>query len=294
MLAPDVGTHEIVITWDGPVRYRNGGGISLYNVAQQPPEAVQIQSMGEATTISTSVITQTNGAWLVDTVGSGNAGDGFTTTGEHQVERYDTSAASSAGAGSTMYAPLPGQYTMGWTQDANRLAHVVAAFAPTVPGPSIAPPFFVNFQPSWALGYPDYGVDSGEEFGYRANGLVYGWNQSNSHNRDRNSGLSQDQRYDTLNHMQKPDNPNAYWEIAVPNGYYQVRVVAGDPGYIDSVYKIAVEGTIVIDAVPSIENRWFDESVVVEVADGALTISNAAGSANNKINFVAIDPDEGL
>src|SRR5688500_16511306 len=70
--------------------------------------------------------------------------------------------------------------------------------------------------------------------------LVYGWNASNSANtRDRNASNSPDQRYDTLIHMQTKGTYT--WEAAVPNGQYQVRLVAGDAQYVNSVYKINVE-----------------------------------------------------
>ena len=39
--------------------------------------------------------------------------------------------------------------------------------------------------------------------------------------------------------MQKPANPNAVWEIAVPSGTYTVRIVSGDPDYFDSVFRVS-------------------------------------------------------
>ena len=41
------------------------------------------------------------------------------------------------------------------------------------------------------------------------------------------------------------------WELAVPNGTYRVRVVAGDPTHIDSVYRTNVEGVLAINATPT-------------------------------------------
>src|SRR5947209_19410653 len=79
----------------------------------------------------------------------------------------------------------------------------------------------VNFQPGNAPIPSGYVADTGAVYGLRASGLTYGWNGNNSANaRDRN--VTSDQRYDTLNHMQKPAFPNATWEIAVPNGSYPV------------------------------------------------------------------------
>src|SRR5688500_9623666 len=68
----------------------------------------------------------------------------------------------------------------------------------------------VNFQPAGAAVPAGYVADVGLPFGSRGNGLSYGWNADNSaHTRDRNAGNSPDQRYDTLTHLQKPQNPNA-------------------------------------------------------------------------------------
>src|SRR5687768_8227573 len=95
----------------------------------------------------------------------------------------------------------------------------------------------VNFQTSSAAVPAGYVADSGYAFGLRGNGMTFGWNAANRDGaRDRNSSRSPDQRYDTLNHLQKPENPNASWAIAVPNGAYSVRLVAGDPWHADSVY----------------------------------------------------------
>src|SRR5262249_47308338 len=118
-------------------------------------------------------------------------------------------------------------------------------------------------------------------------------NQDNSANaRNRNVALVQDERYDTLTHMQKPNNPNAVWEIAVPNGTYRVRVVAGDPGgAIDAVYKINVEGVLAVNSgTAPAAGQFFTGTVTVTVTDGRLTVSNAAGAQNNKINFIEITP----
>ena len=107
--------------------------------------------------------------------------------------------------------------------------------------------------------------------------------------RDHNSPLSPDQRYDTLAHMQKND-ANLSWQIAVPNGTYTVRVVAGDPDYTDSDYKINVEGVLTVNGVPTSANHWVEGTKTVTVKDGKLTISNATGSQNNKLDFVEIAP----
>ena len=146
----------------------------------------------------------------------------------------------------------------------------------------------INFQPASAPAYAGYLVDSGATYAAR-NGRTYGWNLNNAATaRDRNSTLSPDQRYDTLQHMQKPENPNAVWEIAVPAGAYRVRVVAGDPSHQDSVYRINAEGVLAVSGTPGSTVRWFDNTVTVNVTDGRLTVSNGAGASNNKICFIEV------
>jgi hypothetical protein len=155
-----------------------------------------------------------------------------------------------------------------------------------------APPPFaakINFQPDTAPVPTGYLKDGGAAYGNRGNGYTYGWNVDNSATaRDRNAANSPDQRYDTLLHLQKSTNPNASWEIAVPNGSYKVRIVAGDPSYIDAVYKLNVEGVLAINGTPTDATRWFDNTVTVTVSDGRLSITNATGSSNNKICFLEI------
>jgi glucose/arabinose dehydrogenase len=147
----------------------------------------------------------------------------------------------------------------------------------------------INFQPAGAPVPSGYFADTGAVFGDRGNGLQYGWNGDISSTAvDRNNPASPDQRYDTLEQMQRPVNPNAVWEIAVPNGTYRVRIVAGDPSFIDSFYKIRAEGVLVINGKPTSSQHWFDKTVLVTVTDGRLTIRNANGAKNNKIDFIEI------
>jgi hypothetical protein len=145
----------------------------------------------------------------------------------------------------------------------------------------------INFQPAGAPAYSGYLVDGGAVYAAR-NGRTYGWRAVNNTMRDRNSTRSPDQRYDTLIHLQKPEAPNAVWEIAVPNGSYAVRVVAGDAGHHDSVYRINAEGVLAVSGTPTSSVRWFEGRVTVNVADGRLTISNGSGASNNKICFIEI------
>jgi len=128
-ILPAAGTYTVTVTYAGQVDNRNGGAVSLANVKQQAPEAVNTNSNTGSATISTNITTLTNGAWVVDVVGSGNPGS-FTTTASGMVERWDVSADSSSGATSTRAVSTAGTVTLSWSGPANRNSHSLAAFAP--------------------------------------------------------------------------------------------------------------------------------------------------------------------
>jgi uncharacterized delta-60 repeat protein len=148
----------------------------------------------------------------------------------------------------------------------------------------------VNFQTANRFPPPGYVADLGSVFGDRGSGLSYGWDADNTANaRSRYSAGSPDPRYDTYNHMQK-NGANRKWEIAVPNGLYQVRLVAGDPGANDSIYRMNLEysSAMTLSARPTGDVRWFRSTITVPVNDGRLTLTNAPGALNNKIAFIDI------
>ena len=74
---PPSGLANVVITTSSSVSQNNGGAISLYNVAQQGPEATAINFAinPPSSSISTSINTVTNHAWVVDSAGSGMNGN---------------------------------------------------------------------------------------------------------------------------------------------------------------------------------------------------------------------------
>ncbi len=147
----------------------------------------------------------------------------------------------------------------------------------------------VNFQPSGAPIPAGYLADVGLTYANRGNGQTYGWTTVNSAQaRDRNA--TSDQRYDTLTHLQKPENPDAVWEIAVPNGSYRVHVVSGDASYFDGVFRLSVEGVLTVSGTPTSASRWIEGTTTVTVTDGRLTLRSAAGGSNNKVCFIEITP----
>ncbi len=168
-----------------------------------------------------------------------------------------------------------------------------------IPPPFGKIPVSINFQKPETVTPTGYLPDFGETFNDRGNGYAYGWDIDNTlAARERMDPQSPSVAYDTLIHLQKAESPMAYWEIAVPNGTYFVRIVSGDPPNVDGHFQLLVEGTTVLDGSPSDEERWFIGSAKVVVSDKRLTVTSGPDAVNNKINFIEIStmsfPDGGL
>ena len=179
----------------------------------------------------------------------------------------------------------------------------------------------VNFQDENTAPPAGYLRDFGEAFGVRSatnqgNGQYsYGWidvnnsdpiglngldgNRAQGRNR---SGFGQsDLRLATTIHMQHPSTPpTGYWEIAVPNGTYNVTVAVGDAdaGQDPEVHRINAEGvTIANNFTPSgprgSDSRHTTGSETVTVTDGRLTLDYAGGGINTKLNYVEIETSDG-
>ena len=169
----------------------------------------------------------------------------------------------------------------------------------------------VNFQPAWAAQPSGYVKDTGLPYDP---GRGYGWVTQESvgldphgahapldmslNSRDRN--LAPDQLLDTLVFMQYPPSyprtdvqktPGA-WEIDVPDGYYTVRVGAGDAYCADysgcTRQQLNVEGVTALVHQESPPDAIFAQrAATVAVTDGKLTI-DALGGDNTKIDYVQV------
>lgn len=148
----------------------------------------------------------------------------------------------------------------------------------------------INFQPEGAAIPHGYQPDTGAAYADRGNKFSYGWNADNSTTtRDRNSPLAFDQRFDTLIHLQKPENPDAVWEIALPPGVYDIYAVAGDPEAFDGYMQSLAEGRGLVNGAPHEGRRFINgTAAAVPVSDGRLTIRSGSGAVNNKLSFLEI------
>jgi hypothetical protein len=147
--------------------------------------------------------------------------------------------------------------------------------------------YHVNFQTAGVAPPPGYAADTGRVFAERAPGYTFGWSFDNTANaRVRNNPQSPDARYDSFNQL--PFGLGRKWEIAVPNGTYQVRVVTGDPDSANGNDGIWVEDRLTAGGRSSGVMRFFRTTGVVSVADGRLTLLGALGTSNNNIDFIDI------
>ena len=168
-----------------------------------------------------------------------------------------------------------------------RLLLITLAFTACV-GIAGASTLKINFQSAGAPIPEGYLPDYGDAYGDRGNGFFYGWDEEmRADARDRNNGSAPDQRYDTLNHLQK--SGDAVWEIELPNGTYDIYMVCGDPSHTDQIDNFDVEGTVVED--PDGEDNYDEYQLTVELTDGRLTIMPAEGADNCKICFVELTSD---
>ncbi len=129
---PAAGSYQVSVTSVGAPADINCIATSVTGAAQAVPEATASSDDGEtgAGSINTDITTLTDGAWVFDLVGSGQA---ITFTRDSpQVERGDVTGGSSGAASSTEEVASAGLVNLGWTADAssNRLVHTLAAWAP--------------------------------------------------------------------------------------------------------------------------------------------------------------------
>ena len=96
--------------------------------------------------------------------------------------------------------------------------------------------------------------------------------------------------------MQLAGKPAGAWEMAVPNGIYNVTVGVGDGQYINSTHRINVEGEVAIagftpppDASLAVKSaaRWEAVTITVDVLETRLTI-DATGGTNTKITHAIV------
>jgi hypothetical protein len=150
-----------------------------------------------------------------------------------------------------------------------------------VTGPTF--PIRINFQLAGAPTPAGYVPDTGLTFRTQG-GLSFGWNIDHTDvTRDR--GINSNQLLDTLCHF----HSGGIWEIALPNGSYNVLASIGDPSFA-STHTLIVEGVTYWSARALAANQFLSNTSAVTVSDGRLTLSQgSAADKSTRINYVEIN-----
>ncbi|WP_354500164.1 malectin domain-containing carbohydrate-binding protein [Mycetocola sp. 2940] len=171
----------------------------------------------------------------------------------------------------------------------------------------------VDFTATNGVPAAGYVADWGQAYGARTStnqgtGLSYGWIDADgntlnlvTNGRDRGrAGV--EERVDSIIHMQYGDvsggtgtngvKNEGEWELAVPQGLYEVTVAVGDEpgadGVYDSNHVINVEGSVGIESfVATAAAEYRTVTTTVGVWDGKLTV-DARGGTNTKLGYVDV------
>lgn len=139
----------------------------------------------------------------------------------------------------------------------------------------------INFQNAGAPTPNGYVADVGGVYGAR-NGLNFGWNVDHSaQGRDRHA--VSDQRQDTFIRMQA----GARWEIAVPNGQYDIVISVGD-ATAASNNTLKVEGIPVWSSTVCAAGTFQTSALRMLVADGRITLDNGGRTVLNYIDIASV------
>ncbi|HWE02791.1 MAG TPA: carbohydrate-binding protein [Tepidisphaeraceae bacterium] len=149
----------------------------------------------------------------------------------------------------------------------------------------------ISFEPANAPVPTGYLADTGMDYGDRGNGFTYGWNGTHAaqvvarHPKKPSDGM--DNLEDTFAAMHPKGNASQ-WQIAVPDGNYQISITAGDPSQSSGEYAIDVNGAAFLTGkVKGRAARWITASNEVAVTDGLLTLT-VPKNRQAKIDFIGI------
>jgi N-acetylneuraminic acid mutarotase len=139
----------------------------------------------------------------------------------------------------------------------------------------------INFAPANAPVPMGYVADSGLDYGVRTDGLTYGWNGTHKaavvarHPKKPSDGV--DNLEDTFATIH-PKGTGSEWQIAVPDGNYQVSITAGDPSQTSGQYALDVNGaSFMTGKMKPRAGRWVTASNEITVTNGLLTLTVPPG-----------------
>ncbi len=144
----------------------------------------------------------------------------------------------------------------------------------------------VNFGPLDVDRIRGHKRDYGARYSQRGNGLFYGWNYDHRKSAVFNdTSLYNNVRAETHVKM----DTNSRWTIKVPNGWYEVRVLMGDPDTFNADYRLNVEGKPIVKGEPFKPSHPFVEGILtVQVTDGLLSLTSDSEAVGNRLASVGI------
>ncbi len=135
----------------------------------------------------------------------------------------------------------------------------------------------MNFEPSTSLPAPGFMTDTGATYSPTSG---FGWSSSIS-SRDR--GMNPLQQLDTFVYSYDAKR----WEMAVPNGDYEVAVVVGDPQYAQGPQRVVVEGITAVNDEMTAAGQFLTRTLPAAVRDGMLTVTIGNSSAYTTLDYLA-------
>jgi hypothetical protein len=173
------------------------------------------------------------------------------------------------------------QVVIGGTSGNTLINHLEAA---PVPEDSVNL-WSINFQPAGSSPPAGFLVDSGQVFDA---GRGYGWDAAVL-GRERNQPVPQ--VLDTFAFSSAVRT----WELAVPDGDYDVWFGLGDASFAQGPHRLVVEGIPVVQNAPTAAGVFIEGKTGAHVEDGRLTIQiGQGGSANTALDYIvveSVDPD---
>jgi hypothetical protein len=151
-----------------------------------------------------------------------------------------------------------------------------------VPEKSSDHPNMFNFTGVGSKPVDGFVNDYGQKFDA---GRGFGWQRDISANNRRRGQVSGEHR-DTFLFTRSHD----VWELAVPNGSYEVTVCVGDSGHEQTGQNVTVEGHETLRGIDTFTGEWRERTVLVEVSDGRLTveIGSPGSSTNTCLNWLRV------
>lgn len=118
LVNPGVGTHTIVVTWNGALsNYGVGSATSYFGVHQGTPIDAQAGRNGVGTTLSIAITTVANHALITDcALGQANGGLTMRAGQTTRVDRLTTGTVDGVGVSTVNDKAVAGSETMDWTQ----------------------------------------------------------------------------------------------------------------------------------------------------------------------------------